>query len=765
MTMRTGLALAGLAAGVAAAAPEAGDWKVPAAPVRFAVRLAGGPTHPSAGYFVTLPDGGILPRPQPQPQAVAADGTELKTAVLWQNPETGVGVVFAAPPQGGEVKLYVSPARRLATWTPESGLTPSAMLCTHSGTGDKAAAYALAKLGGVPATVHYQNRPGGGRAPVSLPGDLSGRGGPCALYMLAHVATTDPGKTWIAPITFHGGAEVRIDGTALSLSSRSNKPGGTGQELDLSAGLHRLEIFGWSDSGTLGAGIMTLTWRTPRTTPGQMGGIRPSDLPHAGTPMWESRPFAAGEIVRSGEAVVTAAESRDRAPVARFQAAVVENFWFDGEKPLLVCKLSAQTGGNPADTRYAWSFGDEGRVTRPEALWLFPGEQDHRVTLTASAGDKSSSCTVPFYPYTTGQTDLNNPNCRENFRLAALEVFEAYPAGKDPTAAWTPAHWNNFFRCLELDKGRELLTHIFQVRWDAIEKKITPAQRAQLVDFFLDFLPRQDPALALKWSETLEDRLRDKTEAGMMRVYRAEVLLYYRHDPEAARKILDSIVRMGGSDEVAEWARIRSGDLEFLAGNLDAATRLYGEVQTRAKNRDLHRQAAEDAKPKPASGLARSKADLEARRAAREKAEADAAPAARNSAVAEWKVNALLDVSASENVKSLIEQGFLLEARRELRQWERKFPLSKLSSDYILNEGKLFMALGDWGRANATLSAYCDNVDASSFVAEAAKAALACKQALNVPNAELLPFCEKMEKKLKYHPVADEFRTMIRALK
>jgi len=47
-----------LATGVFAA--PAG-WRVTQAPVRFEVTLAGKPTQPAAGYFMTLDDGGILP--------------------------------------------------------------------------------------------------------------------------------------------------------------------------------------------------------------------------------------------------------------------------------------------------------------------------------------------------------------------------------------------------------------------------------------------------------------------------------------------------------------------------------------------------------------------------------------------------------------------------------------------------------------------------------------------------------------------------------
>ena len=212
-----------------AATCGAADWRVPQATVRFGVKLGSRPTHASAGYFVQLPDGGILPKPFPKTQVFCGD-KPVKSYVLWQNPESGLGVVFETPSQGGEVAIYLSPARQLSTWTPASGITPSAILCTHPGRGSKADALALAKLGAVPWSVYYRNRPGERRAPLSLPGDLSGRSGPCALYMLAYVATSDPGKTWIAPLAFGGGTEVRVDGKPVVPAKRNNKAGGTGQD-------------------------------------------------------------------------------------------------------------------------------------------------------------------------------------------------------------------------------------------------------------------------------------------------------------------------------------------------------------------------------------------------------------------------------------------------------------------------------------------------------------------------------------------------------
>jgi hypothetical protein len=750
---------------IVCASGAAAAWDVPQAPLRFELNLTRAPTHTSAGYFVHIPDGGVLPQPNPQPHVVASDGTVLPSFVLWQNDATGMGVVFQAPSAGGRVTLYVLPATRLRLWTPASGLTPSAMLCTQSGRGGKADALALAGLGAVSSTVHYRNRAGVPLAPLSVPGDLSGRSGPCAIYMLTHVAATDPGRTWIAPIRFGGDMEVRVDGKALALQARIRKPAGTGQYVDLSAGLHRLEIFCWTSQGSAPRnGLMTLMWQTPKTSIAQMGGARAADLPFPGTSMWEGRKLHNQEIVRSGSASIVSAVTRQGGPVAAFEAAPLENLWFEGESAVMVYSLAARRGGAPSDTRYSWSFGKDVQVDQSTVQWLFEGGRDHMVSLTAQSDKGRSTCRVPIYPYTSQRTSLNHQASRARYLAAARDGFTAAPAKADPTASWSAAHWNNLFRCLELDKGRALLTHLVDVRWGLLEKKLSPERRALLQELALDFAPRVDPKLALKWIAQFERAARGTTAKALLKVMRAEVMLYYMDDVDGARVVLDHVIRSQQKDEAGELARIRMGDIAFGLGDLNTAMKIYGDVQNRSK----HQRAASDVaaaaaaaavQPAPKrklSGLARSKAELQARR--RKAKPAPIAPVGRSFAmgqqgpVAEWKMNALLDVSASENVKSLIEQGFLLEAKQALRRWEREFPLSKINGDALVNEARFYMAVKDWRRARAILAPYCEHVDASSFMPAAVEALLKCKVELKESDAQIVEFCKKMKKKLEFHP-------------
>jgi len=107
----------------------------------------------------------------------------------------------------------------------------------------------------------------------------------------------------------------------------------------------------------------------------------------------------------------------------------------------------------------------------------------------------------------------------------------------------------------------------------------------------------------------------------------------------------------------------------------------------------------------------------------------------------------------------------LLEAKQALREWERHFPLSKISGDYVLQEARFYMAVKDWRRAHVILKAYCEQVDASSFLPPAAQALLECKLQLKEPNDDIIKFCEKMKKKLEFHPAGQDIDTMLHVLK
>lgn len=739
----TGLLLAALPAwrGVAAEA-----WRLDQAPVRFSVDLARPPSHASAGYFVRIPDGGILPGPAPDPKVFDADGTPLKSAVLWQNKNSGLGLVFEPPKAGQSVTVYVAGTATLKTWTPESGLTPSPLLCIRPGPCKREDAYQLGELGVVGPFVQFRNEAGvTGRwkhetLTLAMREDGVGRQPGGAIYMLVHVNVTDPGNIWVAPVTLAGKMEIAFDGQPVHVGRKNDKRGGEGANVNLTGGLHRLDIYGYNPNGNA-TGPMMFAWRTPHTTAGELGGVRPADLKYAGTPMFEIRQLTEREIVQSGRAEVRSAQSRDGSPVAVFTYDPDFVYWTAGEESVLRYAFQALTADQPTNTQYAWSFANNpGAVgTGPSLTWLLPGLCDQWVTLTATANGKKSTALVPFYAFSDQKGSYENPRLRAAFREACTTMLKAYPPTIDPAEKWDSAMWNNLFRCLELLHEDPLVEHIVTVRWDAFRKKL-PEERMDLLEdlFFLETGYR-DPKRAIECAADMARKTSNRTRATVLQLKQAEIMMYALKDFDGAKKILAPLAT--GDEVGAEWARIRMGDWEFLQKHLNEATRLYGEAQGGVK----HGAEAGGSRPQGLAGpvLVAEKRRAE-EKAARKGREMEPPPN-----VPDWKVGAIRDVAASEQAANLMEQGFYLEAYQALKRWEHEFPLSKLSSDFILQEAKLYMWLGDYGRARMMLTAYCDQIDASNFLPTALDLALKCMIYMKAPEDEIQKYEALISKRLE----------------
>ncbi|MEI6515643.1 MAG: hypothetical protein WCO77_06675 [bacterium] len=730
------------------------DWRVKDAPVRFLVDLDQQPTHPSAGYFFTIPDGGILPVPFPQVQVFDDAGAAVKSAILWQSVNTGVGVVVAQPPSGGRtMTVYVSGGPKLSLWSPDSGLTPSALVCTYPGHGSRSDATRLSQLGQVEATVHFRNQPGSKEgATVALPGDRSGRPGTCAMYMLAYVNTKDPGDTWISPKCFSGQMDIVVDGRPISMSKKNDKEGGTGGSINLSGGLHRLELFGYNSAGGA-TGPLLLTWRTPKTSVGQLGGVRPSDLRYAGTSMWETRQLQGDEVVRSGGGTVRNAQRQDGGPVAVVSLWPENVFWFGGEPSgHIQYRFRAQGEANPKETKYSWSFAANPGAAAPgrDIPWLVLAPKEQVVTLKAQAGDKESTCSVLFYPFTDAGSSMNNAGTRQVFREAALTMLKAYPADMDVAAQWDATMVNNYFRVLDLAPEDPLLDYMVTVRWASFSKKLPLERKEMLEDLFLQETAFRDPKRAFKCAGLFADGTKVRQRKLMMQLKQAEILMYYQNDLDLAEKYLKSLEIESG--EVREWALIRLGDLEFLRKNLNGATQLYGNVQDRSKHGKsgvTETEGVRKLKGPTLGGAVKAsdfakikKLDMTPKKTSEN---SDPAPM-----VAAWKLSAIRDVAASEDVRNLMEQGFYLEAWQALRRWEREFPLSKLSSDLILQEGTFLIWQGDFVRAKAILSAYCEQVDASNFVPKALRLVVRCMIEMREPEAEITKYEKEISKRMEF---------------
>jgi len=705
-------------------------WAVKDAPLRYVVKLTREPSHPEAGYFVNIPDGGTLPGPRPECIVVDEAGKPLKSGILWHCRDTQCGLVFQSPESGSSVVIYFRGARNMNLWTPESGIKPSAILCEVNGTRAKAAANKLGNLGAVDSNTRFVNQGwnAGSWKGKSLPlATWEWRLGGNAVYILAYIDVKNPGPIWIAPFSRSGQLDIFVDGSEVKQTKKNEKVGGIGGTVNLTKGLHRVDLYGYDLKNTA-TGPMMFTWRTSKTTDEELGGIREKEHRYPGTSMNESCVIDADDVVKSGEGTVIDV-SAQTGPAVAFSFAPSSTFWLDDEVPMISYLFKSLARNNPKETRYSWRFEKTPQAVADgaETSWLLNAGSFTKVSLTAEAAGKSATASYVIYPHTDMESSMDDPDTRHNFKLACYNMLRAYPATVDPVADWGPAMWNNFFRVMELKKNNALLDYVMTERWDYFKKRVEPEQKSLMQDLFLFTLALRDPQEAFKWADKFSADEFSSARAAVLKLKKAEILMYGLDDLEGARRIITPLLSNAG--EGGEWAKIRMGDLEFLARNLNQATQRYGDVQSRSKALAAAIVPTR-LTPIPSGATRKFEKPRKAEEAAvmgKKEPKKDKAPEEPDrfipmkapSSVPEWKLAAIRDVAASENIAVLIDQGFLLEAFLDLRLWERALPMSKISGDFILREAKLHIELQDYKRARKILSAYCEQVDVSNFLPEA----------------------------------------------
>lgn len=703
----------------------ASNWHVADSPLRYKLEFQSKPTHASAGYFASLPDGGLLRGTKASTTVVTEDGKVLPSYLLWQNAENGFSLVFAKPE--GEAKaayVYIQTTAAAKAWNPGTGLTPSAILCTSTGHDNLATAQALAGLGRVEGGVHWEQNPGHPSAGLSIGGDRTGRSRPAVFYQLAYLDAPVAGDYWFAPFFHTGQGEVRVDGQKLDIQEKSKRWGGTGAALRLAKGLHRVDVFQTAPgSGVYSGfreGLMYLTWRTPNET----------------IKNWDARAIKGAEVARSGSCSLAVVESREGLPIAAARVKPGLVYWFGNEEPLLIYEFSALDSGYPPDAKVSWTFPEGATVEGARVRWLVRGFQDGRVKMTVKAGQSVSSSVVPYFGFSTQQTSMENAAHRDAFRDTLAEMLAVFPKKPDPVAGWSDAWWNNIFRTIEGGEGENLLRALFAEHFEAVQKRLTPSQMTVLEDVFLDVTLRNHPEENMRWLKKFYLGAAEVSRQSELRFREGELHMYYMNDRAQAEKLFTLLAAVQGG--VGERAKIRLGDLALLAGDLNKATKFYADVQNKAR---LVRNTS--AVPTGAlvskqllSGGANAPAVLSPR----------AAP--------DLKGGALQEASLSENVKTLTSRGFLLEARQALEAWEAEFPLSKISGDLVLRETELHMKMQDWRRARPMIEAYCREVDASSFLPDSVSALIECVQASKADPASVREIVLKVKDRLKFHPVA-----------
>ncbi len=749
---------AALACGLLAAAltfPSAGlaqrpaGWHDPQATLRFELNVSQRPSHAAAGFLVDIPDGGLLPEPAVETRVFSAAGTPVESRTLWHNPAGSLTLIIADPGDARTFTVYVQPARQYRLWTPDSGLAPGPVLVTDPTQASLSAAAALAGLGRVHPAIHSIRKAGVEQAPLSIGGDETGRPRPASFYLLAHLVSSDPGRTWVAPFTLDGTGEVRINGRTITPRERIDKWGGTGDWAEIAPGPNRLEVLhaapGTADFFTRQTGgLMYLTWRTPNATMQELGGVRSDAVAMPGTSRLETRLLQAREIMRSGEATLQRAETQDGRPVAIIGHTGGKPYWFGDEPPLLVYTFEARAPA--ASTHYTWTFPGGITMTGPQADWILPGFQEHQVMLTARNAAGETSTRYRLYGFSTRRTSLDQAGDRRDFRRALRLMAEAVPPGHRAVTDWNPAIWRTLLRTAEPGKGTPLLQALFTRHPEALKRQLALHELEALQDLFLDAIVRINDRDAMEWvrhflTATVEPRRREE-----LTIRAAEIYMHYRNEPDAAEQILRSVLRREQTD-TQRFLHIRLGDLALLRGDLNQATRHYADVQNHSR---IRRSVADRHVASEAGGTLTGRPLIGA---TMDRARSD-----------DWKLQALVDASASESIRSLLDQGHLLEAREMLRLWERDLPLSKISADFIILESRFYRALDDPVRAVSMLRAFCETVEASNALPGAAPLLLTLMREAGEAPETIRRHGQRLRKMLEFHPVAEDLDRLMRQL-
>ena len=734
-------------------------WGVPSAKIRYRIKLQRPPTDPACGYFASLPDGGILGGKTPVPTATTEDGRPLKTNLMWHSPERGFDVVIEDP--GSSVRfvyVYISDTGKPEYWTPESAFKPGTILCTLPGTDSMATAKSLSKFNAPPNNMTIAMHDGIPRAAFSIGGDLLHRPAPWVFYMMGNIIAKNAGEFWIVPFTNQGSTVTLVNGREISPTKQMPGWGGTGAFVPLQQGINRVEVY--QTAAQPKDWLFFLAWAPP--------------YEQFRKPVQNARGVVGADVASSGTTQFVGVQNRDGAPVAFGIAYPGLLYWLENEPPLVNFEFAAVTDGNPPDTKYSWIFPGDAVVEGPEAFWLFPAMVDTSITLVAKSAKGTSKTVIPVHPVSTDPANLNNAFHTAKFRDTITHMLRCYPAQSDALQHWTVGHWNNLFRTLEFGKSRELLELLFQKHGPAIAAQLKPTQILWLQNMLLTELETSDPAGAAKWIEYFKVNFKTPETAQNLKLREAEMAIYAAGDFVKAQAILNPMNTKESA--LAGKAQIRLGDIEFLKGNLNGATTFYSQAQAAAKARrnapdassastsglaanaalikDAPKPAAPVATPTPATTFA---GKIQQRNEAR-----DAAKTQRESAKGLAKAGAIQEWSFSENVATLLEGNYMLEASQALEAWEEEFPLSKVSGDYIIREAQWNAKAGNHKRAVVMLTAYCTQIDASSFLPKAVTQLIESSAQVPESKAKTREVVESVLSRMKFHPVASQLEEYLK---
>ncbi len=706
----------------AAAAQE--KWAVPGAEMRFKVEIDSRPSSPEAGIIATFPNGGALPGPFPNAVVIDSAGQQVHCECLWNNPQEGYAVVFPEPDASGPFWIYIEGSPNPSNaWTADSAVHPGLLLYTRVGNASLSDARNLAT----------ENPPGQGvrMGLVPIIADAQNRFGPSdnfVSYYTGWLNFPEGGACFIGTVS-QDGSTVLIDGKTAAdwpgmHSYKEGLTGKNGNTITVTKGPHRVEYFQFTSEGSP---MAELIWRLP-----SMKGAPVPETP-------KERAF-----VHSGSVRIEGAESRGGAPPALFNRTAVSYMSFTNQFVDLY-DLSVPLSDEYNGAVFDWSFSDGFHAHGSHVLWPVVRGTPLSVTLTVKGSRGTSSSTRLLYPDTLPPgAKVDDLSERRDYAQALLNRLEGAPAGASPASSWSPAFWQVLPQVVQGGEAKELLAFLFQ-NCSADLGNLGADDRKRLGDIYYDEL-KEDKSTA---PGILNRMITAERNPGAMFHWQLKALdfeLFEAGNIAAAGQIAAALRPdpfRGGKDD-AELKLIALGDVERMAGNIDAATQYYTNAQamnvkaTRPTFTGFAGFTDPMAAPTPAPNA---------------QANGGIVIGAANGQDADWRKRAVLENSYYTEVKNLLDQEELDDARDKLEAWEIEFPLSKLGGDYALAEAEYALKFEDYDRAQRILKAYRIRVDLSPQLAEAMQMEWNCDAELQRP-ADIKELAADIKKRFPDLPLA-----------
>ena len=681
-----------------AQAQDSGKWPVQNAVVRFQFEIELKPNDPSAGVFAILPDAGTLPQPFPEAIVLDSAGKELKNECVWHNPREGMGIVFEQPKAAGPLWVYIRSATEMKNvWTEKSAFRPGLFLYTQTAHSSLPEARSIAsevpsgkgaRLGQVPMIADRQNRFGPSDTFVS--------------YYTGYLNITKEGAYRFGTVSSDGSTAL-LDGQVVSdWPGRHPYSGGEkgekmGRPVTLSKGPHRVQYFHFSVSAKPQA---QLVWRYP--------GLG-KEMPE--TPMGSN-------WIQSGSVKMINAETRNGSPLSVFEKTAVSYLGFN-EQWIDLYELSVPFADQYKNATYSWKFSDGSDAQGPKVYWVAARSTDMpRASLSITTTRGTSIYSRLLYPDMIPESaKVDNVEDRQQYQEALLNRLKG-THGNRPAKDWSKGIWGLLPEVIEPREAKEVLKELFERSVEDLAN-LPPGARAKLENIYYDELHGDKSGTAVLRQMT--EREKDPVRRLHWQFKQVDYQLYEIGDIKAARALASQITmnRLQVTPEEVALQQIQLGDIERLDGNLEKAQQIYGQAQM-----DYQRVRHEAEHPLGSvmehSGVALKPGAKEAPKEAQKEAPKKAfVIGAASGSGADWRKRTVQETTYFTQVKNLLSQDYLAEARETLDKWQIEFPLGKLAGDFPVAEASYFAALENYERAVRILRAYRKQVDISKDLPDA----------------------------------------------